>query len=331
LMPEFDTAHVYDVTIVGAGPSGLATAVYAASEGLSVAAFDCSAPGGQAGASARIENYLGFPTGISGQALAGRAFHQAQKFGAHIGIPCEVKALHCSKRPLSVELADGRHIMARAVVIASGAEYRRPPFEGLEQLEGRGVYYWASPIEARLCRNEPVVVVGGGNSAGQAAVFLASHAAHVHLFIRAANLDQSMSRYLIERVTSLPNVTLHPRVEIAALEGAERLEQIRYRCRISETEASMPCRHLFLFTGATPNTRWLGSCGVSLDRKGFVLTGADIDDGVMRPLSLQTSVDGVFAIGDARAGSTKRVAAAVGEGAAVVAQVHRFLSAQGHF
>lgn len=327
LMPEFDLAHVYDLVIVGAGPSGLAAAVYAASEGLSVAAFDCRAPGGQAGASARIENYLGFPTGISGQALAGRAFHQAQKFGAHLGIPCEIKALHCSKRPLTVELADGRHIMTRCVVIASGAEYRRPPFDGLARLEGHGVYYWASPIEARLCRNEPILVVGGGNSAGQAVVFLASYAAQVHLFIRAANLDQSMSRYLVERVTSQPNVILHPRVEITALEGRERLEQVRYRCRISDTEAVIQCRNLFLFTGADPNTGWLHSCGVALDRKGFVLTGADIGTGMTQSLPLQTSVDGVFAIGDVRAGSTKRVAAAVGEGAAVVAQIHQFLSA----
>ena len=328
LLPEFDPAHVYDLVIVGAGPAGLAAAVYAASEGLSVAALDCRAPGGQAGTSSRIENYLGFPTGISGQALAGRAFHQAQKFGAHIGIPCEVKTLHCSRHPLSVELAGNRHIMTRSVVIASGAEYRRPPFEGLERFEGRGVYYWASPIEARLCRNEPVLLVGGGNSAGQAAVFLASHAAHVHLFIRAANLDQSMSRYLSERVTSLPNVTLHPRVEIIALEGSERLEQVRYRCRIRDTEATIQSSHLFLFTGADPHTDWLRSCGVSLDRKGFVLTGTDIADGGTRLLPLQTSVDGVFAIGDARAGSVKRVAAAVGEGAAVVAQIHRFLSAE---
>lgn len=325
LIPEFDPTHIYDLAIVGAGPSGLAAAVYAASEGLSVAAFDYSAPGGQAGASARIENYLGFPTGISGQALAGRALHQAQKFGAHIGIPCEAKALDCGKYPLAIELADGRHIGARAIVVASGAEYRRPPFDGLARFEGRGVYYWASPIEARLCRSEQVVVVGGGNSAGQAVVFLASHAAHVHLFIRAESLDLSMSRYLIGRVMSLPNVTLHRRVEVTTLEGTERLEQVRYRHRISETSASIPCRHLFLFTGAKPNTDWLRSCSVSLDRKGFVLTGPDIVDGVVRPFPLQTSVEGVFAIGDARAGSTKRVAAAVGEGAAVVAQIHQFL------
>ncbi|WP_207004008.1 FAD-dependent oxidoreductase [Trinickia mobilis] len=326
ILPEFDPAHVYDVAIVGAGPSGLAAAVYAASEGLSAAVFDCRAPGGQAGTSARIENYLGFPTGISGQALAGRAFHQAQKFGAHIGIPCEVKALHCETSPLSVELADSRRIHARTVVIASGAEYRRPPIEGLARFEGRGVYYWASPIEARLCRNEPVLLVGGGNSAGQATVFLASHAEHVHLFIRAANLEQSMSRYLIERVASQPNVTLHSHVEITELEGGDRLEQIHYR-RDGAGDEIMRVRHLFLFTGAEPNTRWLRTCRVSLDAKGFVLTGTDIPGEAQRSLPLQTSVDGVFAIGDARAGSTKRVAAAVGEGAAVVAQIHRFLVA----
>jgi thioredoxin reductase (NADPH) len=328
-LPEFDPGHIYDVVIVGAGPAGLAAAVYAASEGLSVAVLDCRAPGGQAGASARIENYLGFPTGISGQALAGRAFVQAQKFGAHIGIPCEVKALRCDQFPLAVELADARRIAARTVVIASGAEYRRPPFEGLARFEGRGVYYWASPIEARLCRNEPVLLVGGGNSAGQATVFLASHAAHVHLLIRGANLDHSMSRYLIERVASLPNVTLHPSVEITALEGDERLEQVRY-CRGSGGDGGrlhMATHHLFLFTGAAPNTSWLKTCGVSLDRKGFVLTGTDVPGGSTRALPLQTSVEGVFSIGDARAESTKRVAAAVGEGAAVVAQIHRLLAA----
>ncbi|WP_321960629.1 FAD-dependent oxidoreductase [Paraburkholderia sp. J7] len=329
LLPEFNPAHVYDVAIVGAGPGGLAAAVYAASEGLSVVAFDFRAPGGQAGTSSRIENYLGFPTGISGQALAGRAFNQAQKFGAHIGIPCEIKALHCGALPLAVELGDGRRIQTRSVVIASGAEYRRPPVEHLARFEGCGVYYWASPVEARLCRNDPVLLVGGGNSAGQAVAYLASHASHVHLLIRAANLEQSMSRYLIERITSLPNVTLHARAEVTALEGAERLERVRYRRKGEGEEHSIATHHLFLFIGAQPNTGWLQTCGVSLDPKGFVLTGTDIPGVVPRSLPLETSVDGVFAIGDVRAGSTKRVAAAVGEGAAVVAQIHRFL-ATGH-
>ncbi|SIT49487.1 Thioredoxin reductase [Paraburkholderia piptadeniae] len=325
LIPEFDPTHVYDVAIVGAGPAGLATAVYAASEGLSVAALDCRAPGGQAGTSSRIENYLGFSTGITGQALAGRAFVQAQKFGAHIGIPCEVKALYCDRQPPSIELAHERRITARTVVIASGAEYRRPDVEGLARFEGCGVYYWATPIEARLCRKEPVLLVGGGNSAGQAAVFLASHAEHVHMFIRGASLEHSMSHYLVERITSLPNVTLHTRIELTALEGDARLERIHYR-GAGGIEGSMTAHHLFVFIGAEPNTGWLKTCGVSLDSKGFVLTGPDIPGSGLQSQSLQTSVDGVFAIGDVRSGSTKRVASAVGEGAAVVAQIHRFLA-----
>ncbi|SAL47800.1 FAD-dependent oxidoreductase [Caballeronia humi] len=320
LIPEFDPAHVYDVAIVGAGPAGLATAVYAASEGLSVAALDCSAPGGQASTSARIENYLGFPTGITGHALAGRAFVQAQKFGAHIGIPCEVKALYCDAQPLAVELADRKRITARTVVIASGAEYRRPDVDGLARFEGAGVYYWATPIEARLCRKEPVLLVGGGNSAGQAVVFLASHAEHVHVFIRGASLEHSMSHYLIERIVALPNVTLHRRIELGALEGEARLERVHYR-DADGVERSMATHHLFVFIGAQPNTGWLRTCGVTLDDKGFVLTGADV-----AALPLQTSVPGVFAIGDVRSGSTKRVASAVGEGAAVVAQIHGLLA-----
>jgi thioredoxin reductase (NADPH) len=325
LIPEFDPTHVYDVAIVGAGPAGLAAAVYAASEGLSVAVLDCRAPGGQAGTSARIENYLGFPTGITGQALAGRAFVQAQKFGAHIGIPCEVKALYCGKHPLVVALADAGRITARTVVIASGAEYRRPVVQGLTRFERCGVYYWATPIEARLCRKEPVLLLGGGNSAGQAAVFLASHAEHVHMFIRSASLGHSMSRYLIERVTSLPNLTLHTRIELTALEGNARLERVLYR-GAGGIEGSMTGHHLFVFVGAEPNTSWLKECGVSLDSKGFVLTGADVAEASVQSLSLQTSVEGVFAIGDVRSGSIKRVASAVGEGAAVAAQVHRFLA-----
>jgi thioredoxin reductase (NADPH) len=324
LIPEFDPAHVYDVTIVGAGPAGLATAVYAASEGLSVAVLDCRAPGGQAGTSSRIENYLGFPTGITGQALAGRAFVQAQKFGAHIGIPCEVKALYCEKQPPVVELADGRRIAARTVVIASGAEYRRPAVEDLERFERHGVYYWATPLEAKLCRKEPVLLVGGGNSAGQAVVFLASHAEHVHVFIRGASLEHSMSHYLTERVASLPNVTLHTRIELTALEGDARLERVHYR-GAGGIAGSLTTHHLFVFIGADPNTGWLRTCGVSLDSKGFVKTGIGLAEAGVQSMPLQTSVEGVFAIGDVRSGSTKRVASAVGEGAAVVAQIHGFL------
>jgi thioredoxin reductase (NADPH) len=311
--------------IVGAGPAGLAAAVYAASEGLSVAALDCRAPGGQAGTSARIENYLGFPTGITGHALAGRAFTQAQKFGAHIGIPCEVKALYCDRQPPAVELADGRRIMGRTVVIATGAEYRRPAVEGLERFERCGVYYWATPLEARLCRKVPVLLVGGGNSAGQAVVFLASHAEHVHMFIRGASLEHSMSRYLIERVTSIENVTVHTRIELTDLEGEARLERVHYR-GAGGIEGSMTAHHLFIFVGAEPNTSWLKTCGVSVDSKGFVLTGTDLGEAGMQWLPLQTSVKGVFAIGDVRSGSVKRVASAVGEGAAVVAQIHQLLT-----
>jgi thioredoxin reductase (NADPH) len=308
LIPEFDPTFVYDVAIVGAGPAGLATAVYAASEGLSVAVLDSRAPGGQAGTSARIENYLGFPTGITGQALAGRAFAQAQKFGAHIGIPCEVKALFCNKQPPAIELADSRRITARTVVIASGAAYRRPFVEDLERFERCGVYYWATPIEA-----------------GQAVVFLASHAEHVHMFIRGASFEHSMSHYLIERVMSLPNVTVHTRTEPVALEGNGRLERVRFR-GAGGMEGSMTVHHLFVFVGAEPNTGWLKTCGVSLDSKGFVLTDIDLADAPARPLPFQTSVESVFAIGDVRSGSTKRVASAVGEGAGVVAQIHRFLA-----
>ncbi|CAG9261657.1 FAD-dependent oxidoreductase [Paraburkholderia caribensis] len=325
IIPDFDPAHVYDVAIVGAGPAGLAAAVYAASEGLSVAVLDCRAPGGQAGASARIENFFGFPTGITGHALADRAFVQAQKFGAQIGIPCEVKALYCDRQPPVVELTDGHRITSRTVVIATGAEYRRPVVEDLERFEGRGVYYWATPIEAKLCRNEPVLLIGGGNSAGQAVVFLASHAEHVHMFIRGAKLEDAMSHYLIERVTSLPNVTVHTRVELSALEGATRLERVRYR-GAGGIEGSMTMHHLFVFIGAYPNTTWLRTCGISLDSKGFVRTGVDLPDANMLSISLQTSVEGIFAIGDVRSGSTKRVASAVGEGAGVVAQIQSFLT-----
>ena len=328
LIPEFDPTHVYDVTIVGAGPAGLAAAVYAASEGLSVAALDCRAPGGQAGTSARIENYLGFPTGISGQALAGRALVQAQKFGAHIGIPCEVSALHCDRQPLVVELIGGRRITTRTVVIASGAEYRRPSVENLSRFERSGVYYWATPIEARLCRKESVVLMGGGNSAGQAAVFLAGHAEHVHMFIRSATLTRSMSHYLADRVASLANLTLHTRMELTALDGNARLERVHYR-GAGGIEGSMTAHHLFVFIGAEPNTGWLDQCAVSLDSSGFILTGADLEEAGASTMPLQTNIEGAFAIGDVRSGSTKRVASAVGEGAAVVAQIHRFLAAGG--
>ena len=328
LLPEFDPAHVYDVVVVGAGPAGLATAVYAASEGLSVAVIDCRSPGGQAGASARIENYLGFPTGISGQALAGRAFVQALKFGAHIAIPLEVKALHCGSDPIRLELADGRMIATHTVVIATGAQYRRPAIAALERFEGRGVYYWASPVEAKLCKNEPVMLVGGGNSAGQAAVYLATHAAQVHMLVRGQGLAATMSRYLIDRIAGLPNVQLHNHAEIRALNGDGWLSDVRYHAPAeSDALVSLPVRHLFLFIGADPNASWLRTCNVETDDKGFVRTGGGaLGCASAVPYPLQTSVPGVFAIGDVRSGSTKRVAAAVGEGAAVVAQIHSYLA-----
>ncbi|WER48695.1 FAD-dependent oxidoreductase [Cupriavidus sp. WKF15] len=328
LLPEFDPAHVYDVIVVGAGPAGLATAVYAASEGLSVAVIDCRSPGGQAGASARIENYLGFPTGISGQALAGRAFVQALKFGAHIAIPLEVKALQCGADPIRLELADGRMIPTHTVVIATGAQYRRPAIPALERFEGCGVYYWASPVEAKLCRNEPVMLVGGGNSAGQAAVYLATHAAQVHMLVRGPGLAATMSRYLIDRIEGLPNVQLHSHAEIRALHGDGWLSGVSYHAPAeSDALVSLPVRHLFLFIGADPNASWLRTCHVETDDKGFVRTGGGtLGCASAVPYPLQTSVPGVFAIGDVRSGSTKRVAAAVGEGAAVVAQIHSYLA-----
>ncbi|WP_454808416.1 FAD-dependent oxidoreductase [Paraburkholderia fungorum] len=325
LLPDLDDSHVYDVAIVGAGPAGLATAVYAASEGLSVIVLDSRAPGGQAGASSRIENYLGFPTGISGQALAGRAFVQAQKFGAHVAIPVHVKALHCGESPYRLELKCGGQITSRTIVIASGAVYRRPALEGLDRFDGRGVYYWASPVEAKLCKRQEIVLVGGGNSAGQAIVYLATHAAKVHVLIRRSGFEATMSRYLIDRIRSLPNVFVHPNSEIGRLEADEiGLASVVLKKPLPDGTESFDTRHLFLFTGADPNTDWLRTCGVALDDKGFVLTGTSVDGASV--CDLATTVDGVYAIGDARAGSTKRVAAAVGEGAAVVAQIHQLLA-----
>ncbi|CAG4915214.1 FAD-dependent oxidoreductase [Paraburkholderia saeva] len=323
MLPDLDASHVYDVAVVGAGPAGLATAVYAASEGLSVIVLDSRAPGGQAGASSRIENYLGFPTGISGQALAGRAFVQAQKFGAHVAIPVKVRALHCDEQPHRLDLVCGGSILSRTVVIATGAVYRRPQLEGLERFEGRGAYYWASPVEAKLCKHEEIVLVGGGNSAGQGIVYLASHAKHVHVLIRKSGFESTMSRYLIDRIRSLPNVTVHPHAEIGRLDADESgLASVVLKSPLPDGTDHFDTRHLFLFTGADPNTEWLRSCSVETDAKGFVLTGVNAGSGC----DLSTTVEGIYAIGDARAGSTKRVAAAVGEGAAVVAQIHQLLA-----
>jgi thioredoxin reductase (NADPH) len=323
--------RVYDVAIVGAGPAGLATAVYAASEGLSVTVFDSLAFGGQAGASARIENYLGFPTGISGQALAGRAFVQAQKFGAEIEIPIEIVSLDCSAAPLVLELAVGRRVKARAVVAATGARYRRPNIPNLHEFEGRGVWYWASPIEARLCRDEEIVLVGGGNSAGQAAVFLSTFASRIWMLVRGDGLAATMLRYLIDRISAKANIEVLNRTEIVGLEGSADgwVVGVRWRALRSGAETNKPIRNIFLFIGAEPATRWLRDCGVTLDDKGFVRTGADVpDSGAVAPLPLQSNVRGVFAVGDARSGSVKRVGGAIGEGAAAVAQLHLFLSSK---
>jgi len=314
--------RTYDVAIVGAGPAGLAAAVYAASEGLSVVVIDARAFGGQAGASARIENYLGFPTGISGQALAGRAYTQAQKFGATMLIPAEAVKLDCEAKPFALHLACGGALTAKTVVVASGARYRRPDYENLDALEGRGVWYWASPIEAKRCAASEIVLVGGGNSAGQAAVYLSGHAAKVWVLVRGAGLAASMSRYLIDRIAATDNIELRTRTEITRLNGAKEagIESVTWRHRDTGAEETRPIRNVFLFLGADPATQWLADCGVSVDAHGFVKTGED------PRMPLCSSVPGVFAIGDLRAGSTKRVGAAIGEGAAVVSQIHGFLA-----
>jgi thioredoxin reductase (NADPH) len=327
------------MAVVGAGPAGLAAAVYGASEGLSVLVLDERAFGGQAGASSRIENYFGFPTGIDGMKLTARGFTQALKFGAEIAIPLEVAKLECggadgkSCGSLKLELTNGNAVRARTVVVASGARYRRPPISNLAEFEGSGISYWASPVEAKLCEGEEVALVGGGNSAGQAVVFLAPKVKHLHLVVRGEGLEASMSQYLIERIKALPNVTLHTRTEIVGLEGdgASRLTGAVFRDRGNGETHTCPMRHLFLFIGADPNAGWLEDC-VAVDGKGFVVTGAEFADGAgssrRQALPLETSWPGVFAIGDVRAGSTKRVAAAVGEGAAVVSQIHSVLAAE---
>jgi thioredoxin reductase (NADPH) len=332
ITPELDPNAVYDVAVVGAGPAGLAAAVYAASEGLSVIVLDQRAFGGQAGASARIENYLGFPTGISGQALAGRAFNQAQKFGAEIAIPLEVVRLDCGAGRhdrFRLEIAAGNAVQARTVVIASGARYRRPDIWNLAEFDGAGVSYWASPIEARLCEGQEVALIGGGNSAGQAVVFLAPRVKRLHLVVRGKGLEANMSRYLIDRIAALPNVELHVGTEVVALTGNRDsgLAAVTFRERSTGRARTVPLRHLFLFIGADPNAGWLENC-VSVDDKGFIVTGGGppANAGDRTPQPLETSMPGVFAIGDVRAGSTKRVAAAVGEGAAVVAQIHQVLA-----
>ncbi|MEA3003511.1 MAG: thioredoxin reductase [Sphingomonadales bacterium] len=326
LVGEIDPDRLFDVAVIGAGPAGLATAVYAASEGLSVLALDCRAFGGQAGASARIENYLGFPTGISGMALMARAYNQARKFGVETAIPDEAVKLECdetgSVRRLS--LANGERLRARAIVLATGARYRRLDVAGLEDFEGSSVHYWASPLEAKLAAGEEVALVGGGNSAGQAVVFLAGHARRVTLIARRP-LAETMSAYLVERIGGLVNVEVVADAEVTAIAGeGGALEAISWRRRGgSEEQTRRHVRHLFLFIGADPNTDWLAKSGIALDPRGFVLTGTEAGEG---KLPHETSRRGVFAVGDVRAGSVKRVAAAVGDGAQVVAALHAFLA-----
>jgi thioredoxin reductase (NADPH) len=328
LVGPIDSDRVYDVAVVGAGPAGLATAVYAASEGLSVLVLDCRAFGGQAGASARIENYLGFPTGITGMALMARAYNQAQKFGVEMAIPDEVIGLQAlgdrDEGRFVLKLASDERVSARSVVIASGARYRRLEINDLEVFEASSVHYWASPLEGKLCAGQEVALVGSGNSAGQAVVFLATQVSKVWLLARGSDLNASMSRYLVDRIAGLSNVEVVTQVQVSGLEGGDgMLEAIRWHQGASGKEVRRSIRHLFLFIGAEPNTDWLAGSGVALDAKGFVLTGGDAA-GDRRPL--ETSRRGVFAIGDVRSSSVKRVAAAVGEGAQVVATLHAFFA-----
>jgi len=321
-----------DLLVVGGGPAGLAAAVYGASEGLNVLVLETNAPGGQAGSSSKIENYLGFPTGISGQALAGRAFTQAQKFGAEVAIARSGVKLDCDRRPYEIELAGGGVVLARSVVIATGAQYRKLPLPELQRFEGLGVYYGAAHIEAQLCQGEEVIVVGGGNSAGQAAVFLSDSVKHVHVLVRGRGLADSMSRYLIRRIEESPKITLHSFTEVAGLEGDGRVERVRIRAARANREETVPVRGIFLMTGASPNTEWLRG-SLALDEKGFVRTGQDLtpEDLATWPLArpphlLETNRPGVFAVGDARSNSVKRVASAVGEGSVCVQLVHRALA-----
>ena len=327
-----DQTHVRDLVVIGAGPSGLAAAVYGASEGLDVLVLETSSPGGQAGSSSKIENYLGFPTGITGQELAARAYLQAQKFGAHMLI-AKATRLICDRKPYVIEFENGARISTRTVVIATGAQYRKLPLENLSRFEGAGVYYGATFVEAQLCGGEEVIVVGGGNSAGQAAVFLAQTAKRVYMLVRSAGLAASMSRYLIRRIENSPTITLRPQTEIVALEGDNHLNSAYWRNGKTGQTEKHEISHIFVMTGADPNTRWLNGC-MALDSKGFIKTGPDLlpeDLGAAGwpltrpPYLLETSLPGVFAVGDVRGGSIKRVASAVGEGSIAISFIHKVL------
>jgi thioredoxin reductase (NADPH) len=326
--------HVYDIIVVGAGPAGLSAAVYAASEGLDVLVIESHAPGGQAGASSKIENYLGFPTGISGQALAGRALTQAQKFGAQLVVAHTAMRLDCHSRPYAVHVDGVGALRSRTMVIATGAEYRKPALEALRRFEGVGVYYAATFMEAQLCAGEEVAVIGGGNSAGQAAVFLAERARRVHIIVRSAGLAATMSRYLIRRIEDHPAIELHSQTEIVGLEGEAHLERIQLRHRADGTDETRPIRHVFVMTGATPATAWIDGC-LGLDGNGFIRTGPDLSSEELAaaawstrraPYLLETSIPGIFAAGDVRSGNVKRVSSAVGEGSIAVSFVHRVLA-----
>jgi thioredoxin reductase (NADPH) len=329
---SIDQTHVRDLIIIGAGPSGLAAAVYGASEGLDVMVLETSSPGGQAGSSSRIENYLGFPTGISGQDLAARAYNQAQKFGTDI-LTAKATRLVCDSKPYIVELESGVQIPTHTIVIATGAEYRRPPCKNLSRFEGAGVYYGATFMEAQLCGGEEVIVVGGGNSAGQAAVFLAETTKRVHMLVRSAGLAESMSRYLIRRIEETATIVLRQYTEIVAIEGSDHLEFVRWHNNQTGQTEEHKIRHIFVMTGADPNTSWLDGC-IALDDKGFIKTGLDLfSDNLSaagwpltrQPYLLETSLPGIFAVGDVRGGSIKRVASAVGEGSTAISFVHKVL------
>jgi thioredoxin reductase (NADPH) len=333
LNAHITTSEVRDLVIVGAGPAGLAAAVYGASEGLDVLVIEAESPGGQAGSSSKIENYLGFPMGITGNELAGRASAQAQKFGAKMLVANSVTKLNCERRPYELSVDCGQTIRARAVVIASGAQYNKPQIENLKKFEGQGVYYGATYIEAQLCGNEEVIVIGGGNSAGQAAVYLSQTASKVHMVVRARQLSDTMSRYLIQRIEENPAIELHYGTEIVGLDGETQLERVTWQDKKTGETSTHNLRHLFIMAGGSPRTEWLKGCP-AMDGKGFVLTGRDLDPvlhGFHWPLSrapfmLETSLPGVFAVGDVRAGNVKRVAAAVGEGSIAISLVHRVLS-----
>lgn len=328
-----DETHVRDLIIVGAGPAGLAAAVYAASEGLDALLIETAAPGGQAGSSSKIENYLGFPTGLSGQELAARAIAQAEKFGAQMMVAHDVVRLDCDTRPFKVGLDDGRTLATRAVVIATGAQYNKPNIQNLQKFEGRGIYYGATFMESQLCEQEEIVIIGGGNSAGQAAVFLSQTASKVHILVRSGQLSDTMSRYLIQRIEQNPSIELHYKTEIVRLDGDSHLEKIAWRDKTTGQVSEHDIRHVFVMAGASPRTEWLRGC-LAMDNKGFILTGRDLDTVPEKPawslsrapLMLETSLPSVFAVGDVRSGNVKRVASAVGEGSIAIHLVHRALA-----